>query len=135
MTSTPQIEIDEDAVDRAVGVNLRRIRNARAMSQETLGNACGITFQQIQKYEKGANRISASRLHSFARILECTIPDFFDEVDDSEIKPIGPVPSEALHLGGMIMGMPAPVKKHMTGLVRELSERFAGGLQSDQAQP
>lgn len=48
------------------------------MSQEVLGNKLGLTFQQVQKYEKGANRISASRLHELARILQVTVSFFFE---------------------------------------------------------
>jgi transcriptional regulator with XRE-family HTH domain len=55
-TSTP------DPIDVAVGLRLRTLRKARGMSQEQLGRALGITFQQIQKYERGTNRISASML-------------------------------------------------------------------------
>lgn len=48
------------------------------MSQETLAERVGITFQQVQKYERGANRISAGRLFAFARALKTTIPYFFE---------------------------------------------------------
>jgi transcriptional regulator with XRE-family HTH domain len=48
------------------------------MSQEKLGDSCSITFQQIQKYEKGTNRIGASRLHQIARILEVPVEFFYE---------------------------------------------------------
>jgi len=48
------------------------------MSQTTLGDALGLTFQQVQKYERGANRISASRLHRISEILQVEIPFFFE---------------------------------------------------------
>lgn len=53
------------------------------MSQEKLGNAVGLTFQQIQKYERGSNRIGASRLHEFSHILDVPISFFFDELSAS----------------------------------------------------
>ena len=53
-------------------------RKMLGMSQEKLGDKLGITFQQVQKYEKGSNRISASRLHEMARILQVPVPFFFD---------------------------------------------------------
>lgn len=53
------------------------------MSQEKLGEAIGLTFQQVQKYERGANRIGASRLWDLSRVLECPISFFFEEMDDS----------------------------------------------------
>lgn len=72
--TTPQ----EQLIDKTVGANVRTIRTARKMSQETLGRACGITFQQVQKYEKGTNRVGASRLVQFARILNVDVAAFFD---------------------------------------------------------
>jgi transcriptional regulator with XRE-family HTH domain len=50
------------------------------MSQTSLGNAVDLTFQQVQKYERGANRISASRLYEFARVLDVPVAFFFDEM-------------------------------------------------------
>ncbi len=50
------------------------------MSQTTLGDAIGLTFQQVQKYEKGTNRISASRLYDLARLLDVPIEHFFDDM-------------------------------------------------------
>jgi transcriptional regulator with XRE-family HTH domain len=59
-----------DPIDVAVGLRLRTLRKSRSMSQEQLGRALGITFQQIQKYERGTNRISASMLVKSARALQ-----------------------------------------------------------------
>jgi transcriptional regulator with XRE-family HTH domain len=50
------------------------------MSQEKLGNAVGLTFQQIQKYERGANRIGASRLYDMSRVLDVSVQFFFDDM-------------------------------------------------------
>ena len=58
-----------DPIDIAVGLRLRTLRKSKGMSQEQLGKALGITFQQIQKYERGTNRISASMLVKSARAL------------------------------------------------------------------
>ena len=65
-------------VDVIVGKNIRRIRSHIGLSQTALGDALGITFQQIQKYEKGANRISASKLWDIARFFKVDIGYFFD---------------------------------------------------------
>src|SRR3954467_10252525 len=67
-------------VDRHVGSRVRMRRIMLGMSQEKLGEGLGITFQQVQKYEKGANRISASRLQDIARMLHVTVPFFFEGV-------------------------------------------------------
>ena len=55
-------------------------RHMLGMSQTALGNALGLTFQQVQKYEKGANRIGASRLHQLSHILQVPVPFFFEDV-------------------------------------------------------
>src|SRR3954453_18888992 len=65
-------------VDRHVGSRVRMQRMAIGMSQEKLGEACGITFQQIQKYEKGMNRMGASRLHQIACILQVPVEFFYE---------------------------------------------------------
>lgn len=66
-----------DQTDATVGANIRRIRELRRMSQTTLGEALGITFQQVQKYEKGTNRVSASKLVMIAQTLACSLDDIF----------------------------------------------------------
>lgn len=68
-----------DEIDRRIGRNIRRLRKARRLSQTRLGMALGVTFQQIQKYESGANRISASALFRLAQALSEPIRGFFDE--------------------------------------------------------
>jgi transcriptional regulator with XRE-family HTH domain len=60
-------------IDKHVGSRVRMRRMLIGMSQEKLGDALGLTFQQVQKYEKGANRIGASRLHQIASVLGVTI--------------------------------------------------------------
>lgn len=64
--------------DKHVGSRVRMRRMMLGMSQEKLGDALGITFQQVQKYEKGVNRISASRLQHIAQLLQCPAPFFFE---------------------------------------------------------
>jgi transcriptional regulator with XRE-family HTH domain len=65
-------------IDRHVGSRVRMRRMMLSMSQEKLGDALELTFQQVQKYEKGANRIGASRLQQIARILQVPVSFFFD---------------------------------------------------------
>ena len=67
-----------NSIDKHVGSRARMRRTMLGMSQGTLGDKLGITFQQVQKYEKGANRISASRLHQMAGILQVAVPFFFE---------------------------------------------------------
>jgi transcriptional regulator with XRE-family HTH domain len=65
-------------VDRHVGSRVRLRRMLLGLSQEKLGDALGLTFQQVQKYEKGTNRIGASRLQQIAQFLKVEIAFFFD---------------------------------------------------------
>jgi DNA-binding XRE family transcriptional regulator len=67
-------------VDVHVGGRLRQRRTLLGMSQTKLGNGVGLTFQQIQKYERGSNRIGASRLFEFAKVLDVPVSHFFEEM-------------------------------------------------------
>jgi transcriptional regulator with XRE-family HTH domain len=66
-------------IDTHVGSRVRLRRNMLGMSQEKLGESLGITFQQIQKYEKGANRVGASRLQAIANVLNVPVAFFFED--------------------------------------------------------
>ncbi|HEU5273720.1 MAG TPA: helix-turn-helix domain-containing protein [Xanthobacteraceae bacterium] len=65
-------------IDKHVGSRVRMRRMMLAMSQEKLGDALGLTFQQVQKYEKGTNRIGASRLQQISSILQVPVSFFFE---------------------------------------------------------
>jgi transcriptional regulator with XRE-family HTH domain len=68
-------------IDVQVGARVRLRRNMLGLSQEKLGDAIGLTFQQVQKYERGANRVSASRLHELSGVLAVPVSFFFDDMD------------------------------------------------------
>lgn len=70
-------------VDISVGSRVRLRRNMMGLSQEKLGESLGVTFQQIQKYEKGANRISASKMQKISEILETPVAFFFEDTGNS----------------------------------------------------
>jgi transcriptional regulator with XRE-family HTH domain len=70
-------------VDAHVGRRVRLRRTLLGMSQEKLGQAIGLTFQQVQKYERGTNRIGASRLWDLSRVLDCPTSFFFEEMDEA----------------------------------------------------
>jgi DNA-binding XRE family transcriptional regulator len=70
-------------VDVHVGKRMRLRRTLLGMSQEKLGEAIGLTFQQVQKYERGANRIGASRLFDLSRVLDVPVSFFFDDMADA----------------------------------------------------
>jgi len=69
-------------IDVHVGSRVRLRRTLLGMSQEKLGEAIGLTFQQVQKYERGANRIGASRLFDLSRVLDVPVSFFFDDMPD-----------------------------------------------------
>jgi transcriptional regulator with XRE-family HTH domain len=69
-------------IDAAVGLRMAARRSALGLSQTALAAALGVSFQQVQKYEKGANRVSASRLHQVATALGCSVADFFPARED-----------------------------------------------------
>jgi transcriptional regulator with XRE-family HTH domain len=91
-------------IDIHVGSRLRLRRTLLGLSQEKLGEAVGLTFQQIQKYERGANRISASRLYAFSHVLDVLVPFFFEDM-----------PPEVSHKGG----------KSVPGLAEGIKEEFS----------
>ena len=70
-------------VDLYVGARLRIRRKVLGLSQTQLAEALGITFQQVQKYERGANRISASKLYEAARLLQSPVAYFFEGLDET----------------------------------------------------
>ncbi|TAL00970.1 MAG: XRE family transcriptional regulator [Rhodospirillaceae bacterium] len=69
-------------VDAHVGQRVRLRRLSLGMSQEKLGAALGITFQQVQKYERGANRIGASRLWDLSLVLQCSVAYFYEAMNE-----------------------------------------------------
>ena len=73
--------------DVAVGARVRARRKELGLSQSTLGERLGISFQQVQKYEKGTNRIGAGRLHAMAGVLGVSVMFFFPDADDGDRPP------------------------------------------------
>jgi len=78
-------------VDVHVGARMRQRRTLLGMSQTKLGDAVGLTFQQIQKYERGSNRIGSSRLFEFSKVLDVTVSHFFEEMPSNALagRPMG----------------------------------------------
>jgi len=81
-TDRPERESRPSPIDVHVGSRIRLRRTLLGMSQERLGEALGLTFQQIQKYERGVNRVGASRLFDLARVLDVPISFFFDDMPE-----------------------------------------------------
>ena len=119
-------------VDIGVGSRVRGRRILMGMSQERLGEELGITFQQVQKYEKGANRISASRLYDISQILDVLPGYFFEEISGMERskQSQSPRPAEAdqlnrretLELVRAYYGIADPkVRQELAALIRSLA--------------
>jgi transcriptional regulator with XRE-family HTH domain len=70
-------------IDKHVGSRVRMRRKMLAMSQTKLGDALGLTFQQVQKYERGANRMGASRLQQISHILQVPVEFFFEDAPNA----------------------------------------------------
>ncbi len=117
-----------DPLDIKVGSKVRALRLERQMSQEKLGDALGLTFQQVQKYEKGTNRISAGRLQRIAAILEVPVSVFFADTKPSsagaeslfDLVDTG----SALRLLRAYSRIPSPALKRA---LTALAEEIAGG--------
>src|SRR5215472_8542656 len=77
-----EVQRSPNPVDLHVGGRVRMRRKMLGISQERLADALGLTFQQVQKYERGANRISASKLYEIARFLSAPIAYFFEGLAD-----------------------------------------------------
>jgi transcriptional regulator with XRE-family HTH domain len=77
-------KIGPDDRDRVVGERIRTYRDIKGLSQTELGEAIGVTFQQVQKYERGKNKVGVSRLVEISRILSTPLMSFVAGLDDSK---------------------------------------------------
>lgn len=107
-----------EPVDLYVGARVRARRKFLGVSQEQLADALNISFQQVQKYERGANRISASRLFEIARFLSAPVSHFFDGLDGAV--PEGPVDSADDAIRAMVF---APGGAELASDYRHLDQR------------
>lgn len=111
-------------VDHHVGAQLRSLRLQRGFSQSAVAQAVGLTFQQLQKYEKGTNRVSASKLFELAGILGVPVQDFFAGLPEERrkapeqgvIRPVSRVDAEILQLVTQLGD--GPVKRGIKGLLQ-----------------
>ncbi len=91
--------------DKVIGENLNKIRVAKNISQDYIAKQIGVTFQQIQKYEKGTNRISASTLLKLSQLLNVPIEDFYGDLIGNQKASIAELSSESLRLAMQIEKM------------------------------
>lgn len=117
-------------VDEHVGKRIRQCRWMVGMTQQQLAEAVGIKFQQIQKYETGANRVSASRLWDISRALGAPIDYFFDGIDADGARQTGEVAEiladkEALDLMRALRAFPQAQRRRLFDLARALGGHAA----------
>lgn len=126
-------------IDKHVGARVRMRRLLVGMSQEKLGTALGITFQQIQKYEKGTNRIGASRLQQISGVLGVPVSYFFEDAQGEALSNSGfadkkgdyvadfLATSEGLQLTKSFMKVKDPkVRRRIVDLVASIADESAG---------
>lgn len=107
-------------IDKKVGINIRQRRMEMGLSQGKMATLLGITFQQIQKYEKGANRVAAGRLKEIADILDVT-PNYFYDTHH-----VGVCVKE-VRLNKAMRDMPKPIQMAMTNLARAINVELGKG--------
>ena len=122
-----------DPVDMHVGARIRLRRTLLGLSQSELGTALGLTFQQVQKYERGANRVAASTLHRLAGALDVPVSFFFDDLPDELMLPPGTngddtlTRRESLELLRGYYTIPDGVRKQVYDLVKSLRRDNGNG--------
>jgi|SRR5215510_13194353 len=116
--------------DRHVGSRIRMRRLILGMSQSALGDALGLTFQQVQKYEKGTNRVGSSRLQQISEILGVPVPHFFEGLPGSASGALADDPTPALvSAGGLELAKAFQriksrgTRQSIVALVEELAQR------------
>lgn len=118
-------------VDLHVGARVRLRRKLLGVSQEKLADALGLTFQQVQKYERGTNRISASKLFEMSRVLDTPVAYFFEGLDGGTDTATGAPGEQTVHeflmtpegieLASLLPRLPAKYRRRVLELVRTLA--------------
>ncbi|MGE4527439.1 MAG: helix-turn-helix domain-containing protein [Rhodospirillaceae bacterium] len=123
-----------DPIDLHVGARIRSMRCARSMTQEQLAEAAGVTFQQIQKYERGFNRVSASRLVRISYALGCAPASVFADLEkDHPDGAAEPLPStRSLRIAAKLELLPPPARE---GFERILDFALCSATQAGEAAP
>lgn len=111
-------------IRRHIAAQLQTARCARRMSQDQLAAQIGVTFQQVQKYEKGSNRIAAERLFRIAAILQVPVSFFFDGLDTAATAGISAVSAPEHDLLDAFRTMPAPTRAAWLNIMRQAAANF-----------
>lgn len=136
MSKDVDLDRSPNPIDRHVGLRIRLRRRELGVSQERLADSIGLTFQQVQKYERAANRVSASKLWEVARALRTSVTYFYDGLSEAVADPSGgedddTVQAFLLTPEGMEMAALFPqirrsrVRRRLLELVRAMAEEEA----------
>lgn len=108
-------------IDKITGANLSNLRKGAGMSQTVLGKALGVTFQQIQKYEKGTNRMSISAAVSLCNAIGCSIDELLGGIEVNGEKSIAPPDAQTMKVFNLFSKIKSEkTRKAIAGLVKEL---------------
>jgi len=128
-------------VDRQVGLRIRMRRRELGFSQERLADALGLTFQQVQKYERAANRVSASKLFEIARALNTSVNYFYEGLFTNEDSQSGAMnlavhdllfTSEGTELADLFTKLPrGRIRRRVLDLLRAMTEAPNGACHQD----
>lgn len=119
-----------DPFDVALGARIRVRREELRITQAQLADACDVTFQQIQKYERGVNRVAAARLDQIAKHLKAHPADFYGDVISDDTGPIGQLARthDGAELATCYLAMPADHQASLVTIARALAGPSAGDL-------
>ena len=116
-------------LDAEIGRRLRQARLVENLTQDGLAQKLNISFQQVQKYENGTNRVSSSRLWAISRVLGLPITYFYESLDDNQISEVaegaddGSLPDRTIRVARMLNEMPdGDVKDKVFGLIKAFSK-------------
>lgn len=140
-SQAPSLQAGEKTIDQLIGQQIRLRRTHCGLTQTGLGKRLGVSFQQIQKYETGANRVHSSALYEMSLILKVPVEFFFSALpnpirDGAEMSPewagrLAYVSTlEGQHLVDALRNLPVPVRGSIVGMVRTLAR--VGGLADDE---
>lgn len=109
-------------VDVHVGRKVKELRTLRNLTQQNVANSLNISFQQLQKYETGGNRISASRLYELARLLNVQTPYFFEGLAGEKTDANSTIDVEGFKIAALIAKIKnVKLKTHIRTLIAELA--------------
>jgi transcriptional regulator with XRE-family HTH domain len=108
-------------VDVEIGNRLKALRLTAGLSQEKLADAIGLTFQQVQKYEKGTNRIGGSRLQQIATILGVPASAFFGETASGEqLEALAGMTRTGIQIAREVSALPASAQRHVLNIIESI---------------